>query len=196
VAEPRPGAGAGPGEEPRPAPEPVPESAPAPDDASDNAARCRDPVLVVAPLTGTVVPLEGVPDPVFAQRMVGDGVAIEPADGRVVAPAAATVTALFPTGHAVGLRTNDGLELLIHVGIDSAHADGVFTTRVAVGDRVTAGQPLLEADLALLGTAARSSLSPVLVTNLGELGARVEVVASGRVEAGRTPLLHVRVVGR
>lgn len=189
MADPRPGAGAGREEERRPAPEP--ELAPAP----DHGSRRPGPLLILAPLTGTVVPLDRVPDPVFAQRMVGDGAAIEPSDGRVVAPAAGTITALFPTGHALGLRTDDGLELLIHVGIDSAHAGGVFTPRVAVGDRVAAGQPLLEADLARLAAAARSCLSPVLVTNLGELGARVEVVASGGVQAGRNPLLRVLVQG-
>lgn len=185
MADARPGSGAGRAQEPRPAPEP--ERVPAP----DHGSRRPGPALILAPLTGAVVPLDRVPDPVFAQRMVGDGVAIEPADGRVVAPAAGTITALFPTGHAVGLRTDDGLELLIHVGIDSAHAEGVFTAHVAVGDRVVAGQPLLEADLARLATAARSSLSPVLVTNLGELGAEIEVMASGRVEAGRHPLLRI-----
>ena len=147
---------------------------------------------VPAPVTGKVVPLDDVPDPVFAQRMVGDGAAILPAAGEVLAPVAGTVTALFPTGHAVGLRTDDGLELLIHVGIDSSHAEGAFTARVAVGDRVQAGQVLVVADLERLALGARSPVSPVLVTNLDQLGATVEVTGAGQVTAGRDPLFRVR----
>lgn len=166
-----------------------------PESGPGQASHRPEPGLLLAPLTGSVVPLDRVPDPVFAQRMVGDGVAIEPEDGRVLAPTAGTVTALFPTGHAVGLRTDDGSEVLIHVGIDTAHAEGVFETYVTVGERVAAGQPLVRADLGKLAAAARSSLSPVVVTNLDERGGRVEILASGRVQAGRHPLLRIRGSG-
>ena len=148
-------------------------------------------VAVPAPLTGRVVPLDQVPDPVFAERMVGDGAAVLPEDGQVVAPLAGTVTALFPTGHAVGLRTDEGLELLIHVGIDSAHAEGVFAALVRVGDRVRPGQPLIRADLGRLAAAARSVLSPVVVTNLDERAGRIAEPARGHVRAGRDVLFRV-----
>ncbi|WP_042501988.1 PTS sugar transporter subunit IIA [Thermaerobacter marianensis] len=144
-----------------------------------------------APVTGRVVPLDQVPDPVFAERMVGDGAALLPEAGEVVAPLAGTVTALFPTGHAVGLRTDDGLELLIHLGIDSAHAEGAFEPLVQVGDRVAAGQRLIRTDLQRLAAAARAPVSPVLVTNLEELGGRIEAVAQGFVWAGRDVLFRV-----
>lgn len=150
-------------------------------------------VAVPAPVTGRVVPLDQVPDPVFAERMVGDGAALQPESGEVevVAPLAGTVTALFPTGHAVGLRTADGVELLIHLGIDSAHAEGAFEALVQVGDRVQAGEALIRADLGRLEAAARSPVSPVLVTNLEELGGRIEAVAEGTVRAGRDVLFRV-----
>ncbi|EKP95418.1 PTS sugar transporter subunit IIA [Thermaerobacter subterraneus] len=151
----------------------------------------RRELAVPAPVTGRVVPLEEVPDPVFAERMVGDGMALDPQAGPVIAPLAGTVTALFPTGHAVGLRTPEGVELLIHLGIDSAHAEGAFEALVAVGQQVEAGQPLIRIDLERLKAGARSPLSPVLVTNLDELGGRVAPVAQGTALAGKSVLFRV-----
>ncbi|GAB6876760.1 PTS sugar transporter subunit IIA [Thermaerobacter litoralis] len=152
-------------------------------------------VAVPSPLTGRVVPLDQVPDPVFAERMVGDGVAVRPEAGEVLAPLPGTVTALFPTGHAVGLRTPDGIEILIHLGIDSAHAEGAFEPLVQVGDWVEAGQLLIRIDLRRLEAAARSPVSPILVTNLDERGGRIEAVARDTVMAGRDVLFRVAAPG-
>lgn len=80
--------------------------------------------VIVSPLTGNVRSLENVPDPVFAQKMMGDGFAIEPTDGVVVSPIHGEVVQVFPTKHAVGLRSDQGLEILIHVGIDTVHMHG------------------------------------------------------------------------
>lgn len=145
---------------------------------------------LLSPLTGRVVPLDSVPDPVFAQRMVGDGVAIEPTDSVVCAPVAGEVAVLFPSGHALAIATAEGLEVLVHLGIDSSHAPEAFTPQVAVGDRVQAGQPLLQVDWAGLQGKARSVLSPVLILNV-PAGSQVETLAQGLVTAGKDPLLRL-----
>ncbi len=145
---------------------------------------------VLSPLTGTVVPLDEVPDPVFAGRMVGEGVAILPAEGAVVAPFAGWVKALFPTGHALGVASDEGVEVLIHLGIDSARCAGLFVPRVQPGDRVDTGQVLVVFDPGELARRARSALSPVVVT-LQAGPVRVTVRARGQVCAGRDVLLRV-----
>lgn len=143
-----------------------------------------------APLSGAVVPLANVPDPVFAGKMVGDGVAIDPSDGVVCSPCDGEVVALFPTFHAVGIRSCDGLEILIHVGIDTVEMKGEgFSSAVTMGDRVTTGQELLRFDPVLVRSKAPSVLSPVLLTSMP----RVETfqVAEGSVEAGKDVLFSV-----
>ncbi|MBP2020100.1 glucose-specific phosphotransferase system IIA component [Symbiobacterium terraclitae] len=147
-------------------------------------------VTLLAPISGRAVPLDDVPDPVFAGRMLGDGLAIDPGGDLVVAPAAGEVVALFPTGHALALRTAAGTEILIHLGVDSSKAKGVFRPVVALGDRVEAGQPLIHLDLAALRAQARSPLSPVVVLDPGA-DRRVEVLAEGPVEAGRDAVCRV-----
>ncbi|GHG06377.1 hypothetical protein GCM10017783_18760 [Deinococcus piscis] len=129
----------------------------------------------VMPLSGTVLPLSAVPDPVFSSGAMGPGFAIEPSSGEVRAPLSGTVQTLFPTGHAIGLKTDSGLEVLIHVGLDTVNLQGRgFTPLVAQGDRVEAGQPLLRADLDTIRPQVPSLITPVILTNLDE-GQRVEV---------------------
>ena len=147
---------------------------------------------VLAPLSGEVWPLERVPDPVFAQKMVGDGLSIDPSDALVVAPCDGEVVALHAAGHAVTLRTVEGIELLIHVGIDTVALKGEgFTPRVKVGDDVRAGVTLIEFDLDYVATHARSLLTQVVVTN----GERVSgwERARGLVTAGKDVLFTVTV---
>lgn len=141
-------------------------------------------VTLLAPISGLARPLDDVPDLVFAGRLLGDGVAIDPSGDLVVAPVAGEVAALFPTGHALALRTADGVEVLLHLGVDSSRAEGVFHPLVARGDRVEAGQPLIRLDLAAFRAQARSPLVPLVVLNPGE-GRQVQVVASGPVAGGR-----------
>ncbi|MCC6441914.1 MAG: PTS glucose transporter subunit IIA [Armatimonadetes bacterium] len=119
----------------------------------------------LAPLSGKVLPLANVPDEVFASRMLGDGFAVEPVSGDVYAPFDGEVAALPSTFHAIGLRSEEGLEVLIHIGIDSVNMNGEgFTSHVSQGDRVRAGQLLLTFDLSVLANRAVSALSPVVVT--------------------------------
>ncbi|MFT3797749.1 glucose PTS transporter subunit IIA [Microbacterium sp.] len=151
----------------------------------DAAARTAT-VTVGAPVAGEVVPLAQVPDPIFSGALIGPGVAIAPTASRVVAPIAGVVVAAPASGHAIGLRTDDGTELLIHVGIDTVKLNGEhFTPRVAQGDRVTAGQVLLEFDAAAIAAAGYSLVTPVIVTNIGG-DQRVDVVADGSVSEGDT----------
>lgn len=123
----------------------------------------------VMPLRGRVLPLSSVPDEVFSTGMMGQGFAIDPDSGTVRSPVTGEVVTLFPTGHAVGLRAENGLEVLVHVGVDTVNLGGEgFRPLVAQGDHVTAGQPLLEVDLDAIRGRVPSLLTPVLFTNLSE----------------------------
>lgn len=148
-------------------------------------------ITVVSPLTGRVVPLAEVPDPVFAGGMAGEGVAVEPTDGRLRAPVSGTVALVFPGGHALGIVTPEGLELLVHVGIDTVALQGEgFRIDVAAGDMVNAGQVIGQVDLEVVSGRGKSLITPVLVTNPDALSGW-EVVTRAAVQAGN-PLLLLR----
>ena len=124
---------------------------------------------VTAPVRGALVALDQVPDPVFSGGVLGPGFAVDPADGTVRAPIAGTVVTVPETRHAVGLRSEGGIELLIHIGIDTMTTKGEgFTARCAAGETVEAGQVLVEVDLDLLRDRVPSLLTPVIVTNSTE----------------------------
>ena len=143
---------------PTPAPAPAAEEAPAEVELKGEE--------LVSPLTGNIVALPDVPDPVFSSGVMGNGVAVEPTIGKVFAPADAEVTTMFPTGHAVGLKTPSGAELLIHIGMDTVQMNGDgFSPKVAQGDRVKKGQLLIEFDIAKIKAAGYPIITPVLVTN-------------------------------
>lgn len=140
---------------------------------------------ILSPLTGDVVDLGDVDDPVFSQRIMGDGVAVAPTDGRVVAPVDGTIEKLFPGGHGVALSTADGVEVLVHVGLDTVKLEGDgFTVHAAEGDAVVAGDLLVTVDLERLAELGVDSVSPVVVIS----GHAVRPLASGTVTAG-DPLL-------
>lgn len=122
--------------------------------------------IIASPMMGDIVKLEDVPDEVFASGAMGKGIAINPAEGTVFAPANGEVTLVFPTGHAIGMRTENGAELLIHVGMDTVSLEGKgFKTYVEVGDKVQVGQKLLEFDLATIREANLPVISLIIVTN-------------------------------
>lgn len=122
--------------------------------------------VVATPVAGKVLPLSEVPDPSFAQGILGPGAAVLPIDGKVVAPADAKVTSLMKTHHAIGLTLNNGVELLIHIGINTVELNGEgFTPLVAKGDMVTAGQPLITFDTAFIKQKGYSVITPVIVLN-------------------------------
>lgn len=127
------------------------------------------------PLQGTIVPLEDVPDSTFADRLLGGGVAIDPSGSQVVAPAAGVVSQAFPTGHAVALTLDDGAEVLIHVGLDTVKMNGEgFTVHVKNGDRVVAGERLVDFDRSAIEAAGYKAITPVVI--LGHADSRIEFV--------------------
>ncbi|BAW92948.1 phosphotransferase system, EIIC [Actinomyces sp. Chiba101] len=140
---------------------------------------------IASPLAGDVMALADVPDPVFSTGAVGDGAGVTPSGEIVVtAPAAGTVVVAPASGHAYGINLDNGVELLIHVGIDTVNLEGKgFDVKVEQGDRVEAGQELVRVDRAVVEEAGYSLTTPVLVTNTAKF-ASVELVASGGVEQG------------
>ncbi|NYS29907.1 N-acetylglucosamine-specific PTS transporter subunit IIBC [Pantoea sp. WMus005] len=147
---------------------------------------------LLAPVTGEVVALEDVPDEAFASKAVGDGLAIKPSDKWVVAPIAGTLVKIFNTNHAFCLETDNGVEIVVHMGLDTVALEGKgFTRLVEEGATVVAGQPVLEMDLEFLNANARSMVSPVVVSNSDDF-AGLTLLARGQVVAGETPLYEVK----
>lgn len=145
---------------------------------------------ILSPMTGTVLGLGQIPDPTFASGLLGQGVAIIPSDNKVIAPFAGEVASLFQTRHAIGLLSHSGIELLIHVGIDTVRLDGKpFTAHVQVGDTFRAGDLLLEFDRQAILDAGYDLATPIIITNSDEYP-EVMTVAGTAVTAG-TPLLSV-----
>lgn len=135
-------------------------------EASTAADVAAEAVTVTSPLEGRAVPISEIPDPVFSTGAVGDGIAIEPTSNTVVCPADATVVTAPESGHAFGLKLDSGVELLIHVGIDTVELGGKgFDVKVKAGDHVSAGQPLVVFDPTVIDEAGYSKITPVLVTN-------------------------------
>lgn len=145
---------------------------------------------VLSPLEGRAMPLSEVPDEGFASGAVGKGVAIDPVSGTVVSPGDGTVILTFPTGHAVGIRLDNGIEILIHIGIDTVNLEGKgFTVHVKRGDTVTTGDLLVTFDRKVITAAGYSAITPVLVTNHRKFGA-VDPLVEGAV-AFADPLIQV-----
>lgn len=141
-------------------------------------------ILISSPLKGQIVKLSDVKDEAFSSGALGKGVAVMPAEGALYAPADGKISALFPTGHAIGLSTETGAEILMHVGMDTVQLDGKgFKPLVSVGDIVKKGQKLLEFDKKMIEEAGYSLVTPVLVTNSDEFAAVVfeekELVQAG-----------------
>jgi phosphocarrier protein FPr len=154
------------------------------------AAMSSSRVTLVAPVSGYVIPIDQVPDPVFASKMVGDGVAIDPLTTRLVAPCDGTVRQVHPSGHAVAVGTAGGLEVLMHVGLDTVQLRGDgFTVRVKAGDAVKTGDVLIEFDADRIAQKARSMLTEIVITTPDRVASLAR--RSGRVEAGRDPILDV-----
>ncbi|MDN6833684.1 MAG: N-acetylglucosamine-specific PTS transporter subunit IIBC, partial [Enterobacterales bacterium] len=148
----------------------APTAAEAKAQATPNAAAVVKATLV-SPITGEVVALDQVPDEAFASKAVGDGVAVRPTDKTVVSPARGTIVKIFNTNHAFCLETDEGAEVVVHMGIDTVALNGQgFKRLVEEGAEVKAGQPILEMDLEYLNANARSMISPVVVSNIDDFG--------------------------
>lgn len=168
----------------------APAAAAAKAQATPNAATVVKATLV-SPITGEVVALDQVPDEAFASKAVGDGVAIRPTDKTVVSPARGTIVKIFNTNHAFCLETDEGAEVVVHMGIDTVALNGQgFKRLVEEGAEVKAGQPILEMDLEYLNANARSMISPVVVSNIDDFGG-LKALAAGHVVAGETKLYDI-----
>ena len=148
------------------------------------------PMTVLAPLSGSVLPLEKLPDDIFASATLGNGCGIEPDSDTVYAPFNGSITQVADTKHAVGLESSDGVELLIHVGMDTVEMNGKgFKALVKIGDSVKAGTPLLKFDLNAIKAAGHPAATAIIVTNSDDLPA-AKLLAEGNVSAG-VPLLKI-----
>ena len=149
-------------------------------------------LTLLAPVSGEVKSLDIVPDKVFSERLLGDGCAIEPVDGMIYSPVDGKVSSVAEGGHAYGIETLDGREILIHFGLETVSLKGRgFAPKVAVGDSVRAGQLIAVVDIDLVRSEGLSLTTPVLVCDLAE-GEEVEV-CGGKVSAKESILLKTRV---
>ena len=125
-----------------------------------------NPNHIYAPMAGEAVEISEVPDPTFSSGMLGNGIAIKPTDGKVYAPVNGTVDTMFETGHAVSLVSDNGIEILIHVGLETVGLEGKpFTVHAANGDKVKKGQLLIEVDLEAVKAAGLPTITPMLICN-------------------------------
>ena len=139
----------------------------------------------MAPVSGIVLPLSQAKDEAFASEVMGKGVVIEPSDGKVYAPADGIVTALFPTLHAIGITTDGGAEILIHVGIDTVRLNGEgFTAHIEQGDRIKTGDLLLEFDQKFIEEKKFSTQTPVIVTNIANMK-EIRIEMPEKIQAGK-----------
>lgn len=148
-------------------------------------------VQLVAPVTGTLIPLEQVKDKAFAQKMLGDGVAFLPEKGELVAPCDGVISYVPDTAHAIALTEAHGLEILLHIGLNTVEQQGEgFAAKVKSGDKVKAGQVLLTFDLAALKAKGCDLSTPLVITNGDKVG-KLEKGAQGAVAAGKDVALTV-----
>lgn len=141
-------------------------------------------VVLGAPMKGRCVSIREVPDPTFGEEILGKGIAVIPSDGHVYAPADGVISTVFPTGHAVGVTTPDGAELLIHIGLDTVELKGEpFEIKVESGQNVKKGDLLIVADLEKIRAAGKETITPMVICN-SDAYAGVEVFAGRDVEAG------------
>ncbi|WP_144557475.1 glucose-specific PTS transporter subunit IIBC [Shouchella miscanthi] len=153
------------------------------EEAQPEALQQEQESTMASPMTGRLLSINEVPDQVFAEKMMGDGFAIEPTDGTVVSPVEGKITTVFPTKHAIGITSVTGREVLIHIGIDTVKLGGEgFTVYVEEGQSVHIGDKLVEFDVAYISKNAKSTVTPIVFTNLAE-GETVQV-RTGSVKAG------------
>jgi PTS system glucose-specific IIA component len=151
-------------------------------------------IEILAPLTGKVVPLTEVPDEAFAGKHMGDGLAIEPAEGKIIAPFDGTVSHLIHTNHAIIIEHASGLQLLIHIGINTVALNGDgFQAQVSTGDTFQAGDTLITFDLNKIAAAGYPSVTPIVIANQDDVKHLEHMVTSGNVSAGKETLLRAEM---
>ena len=151
----------------------------------------RTTIVVTAPLSGKVISITEVPDPVFSGKMMGDGAAILPEDGKIYAPIDGVLTTIAPTQHAFGYTGENGQEVLVHVGLETVGLNGEgFTVHKKAGDKVKAGDLVAEVDLEFLKNKGLNTVTPVVICG-GADGAAVEMVGT-EVTGGKSPVLELQ----
>lgn len=149
-------------------------------------------INIYAPMDGKIIPLENIPDPVFSQKMMGEGIGIEPTNGKVYAPVDAKVIQVAPTKHAIGLLAGDGTEILIHIGLDTVNLKGEgFTVHVSQDQEVAEGELVLEFDLDYIKQHAPSTVTPIVITNSQNSDKTYEITNDTSAIHGETILIHV-----
>lgn len=147
-------------------------------------------IKLIAPLSGEIVDLSEVPDPVFADKIVGDGIAIRPTGNKMVAPCDGVIGKIFDTNHAFSLETDTGIELFVHFGIDTVKLDGKGFTRIAQeGQKVKSGDEIMAFDLEFLTANAKSILTPVIISNMEDIKELNK--ESGTVEVATDTVLEI-----
>jgi len=130
----------------------------------------NNPLILKSPIKGQIIDITDVPDAVFSQKIVGDGVAIQPTEGKVISPIEGEVLHIMDTKHAIGLKSTSGVEILIHVGVDTVEMKGEgFEIHVSEGDKVKTGQLLITFDLENVRKKAKSAITPIVITNMEEI---------------------------
>ncbi len=150
-------------------------------------------IEIVAPLSGTIVNIEDVPDVVFAEKIVGDGIAIKPSGNTMIAPFDGTISKIFETNHAFSIESDGGVKLFIHFGVDTVELKGEGFRRIAKeGQVVKKGDVIMEFDLALLEERAKSVLTPVVVSNMDEIKELLKIKQPGNIIAGETVIICIK----
>lgn len=146
---------------------------------------------ILAPMTGTAVAITEVPDPIFIEKILGDGVAIVPTEGKVVSPVDGTVSKVAETGHIYAVTSDNGVEVVIHVGLETVALNGkCFQIHVKEGDKVKAGDLLADADLEFIKETGRNSITPIVIGS--SLEGKELVCEEGEVQAGKTVIMEIK----
>jgi len=147
--------------------------------------------ILASPVSGEVVALSEVPDPTFAEKMMGDGLAIKPSKGLILAPIHGEIMQLFHTKHAIGIKTVNGIEILIHIGIETVNMKGEgFKSFVKEGDQVAKGDKLIEFDMDLVNEKAESTITPIIITN-GDKVSSIDKNENQEAIAGETTIMTI-----
>ncbi|WP_091689294.1 PTS sugar transporter subunit IIA [Anaerocolumna aminovalerica] len=145
--------------------------------------------VIFSPLNGQVIPLSNVKDPVFADGILGKGAAILPSEGRLVSPVNGTILNVFPTLHAIGIQSDDGLEILIHLGFDTVELEGkYFKSNISEGDKVSVGDLLIEFQVEEIKKAGYDITTPIVVTNSDQYET-IEAIPEENIKAGEKLLI-------
>jgi len=143
-------------------------------------------------VSGNILSLEDVPDPVFSKKIMGEGIAIEPHEGKFVSPVDGEIMQVFPTKHAIGIKAFNGAEILIHIGLETVSMNGEgFTSHVVEGEKVKAGDTLVTVDLEKVKEKAKSIITPIVITNSDEMESIDHSITTGKVSKNEEVILCV-----